>query len=67
MHYAIAAIVLIQVRDENGTGHDPNLKVVGWGSVTFVLERSSGTALMRDVGPAPPASETAPKSPSAER
>ena len=35
--YAIAAIVLILVRDEIGTDNDPQLKVVGWVSLIFAV------------------------------
>jgi len=35
--YAIAAIVLVLVRDEIGTGNDPYLKIVGWVSLTYAV------------------------------
>jgi flagellar biosynthesis protein FliP len=35
--YTLAAIVLILVRDEIGTGNDPYLKVVGWIALIFAV------------------------------
>ncbi len=35
--YAIAAIVLIVVRDEIGTGNDPYLKIAAWVALIFAV------------------------------
>lgn len=61
--YAIAAIVLIMVRDEIGTGNDPHLKIVGWVALTFAVYWSIRGALARAGRPSAPASETRPTSP----
>jgi hypothetical protein len=60
--YAIAAIVLILVRDEIGTGNDPYLKIVGWVALTFAVYWSVREAF-NCVGKSPaPASDAIPTS-----
>ena len=60
--YGIAAIVLIMVRDEVGTGNDPYLKVVGWISLTFAIYWSVRGAVAWVGRPSTPASDTRPTS-----
>ena len=55
--YAIAAVVLILVRDEIGTGNDPYLKIVGWVALTFAVYWSIRGAFSCVGKPPAPASD----------
>jgi len=61
--YAIAAIVLVLVRDEIGTGNDPYLKIVGWVSLTYAVYWSIRGAFAWVGKPAVSASDTPPTQP----
>jgi hypothetical protein len=65
--YAIAAIVLILVRDEIGTGNDPYLKVCGWIALAYAVYWSIRGALACVGQPSAPDSETSVKAQLSDR
>jgi hypothetical protein len=56
--YTIAAIVLLLVRDEVGTGNDPYLKICGWVALTYAVYWSIRGAFASLSKPSAPAVET---------